>query len=508
MNTIEIELPNVGTNTVGKKNDYTVVLPEVLNIPAGSVVSISQAYLSTFSNGSLSYGQMILEQDYKFVMKGLQCFTPYNDSLTSENNQFLIGYNGISMTVLTEEGGFNFIDIEINIEKGSYTPQQICNMFNRQANDQIYLTSQHLVKQYPQLDNLSLLTGVINDDSAGEGLNFKTAGNSGPYIGGNCTSVGVSCNDIGTVPTLVQNLPESTFVASQIYSGSSFNIAFNTDSGKFYIQSNFNPIADSSGQNIILVTPYASTVGGTVDQVMFYDRMGEVLIQYWGYDDSDEFTGSFWDRLGFARADLYPTIKGPGEFPKYAFGRCYPILSADMFQTNTYLNYLPVSDQLKAIKPGCQIYYYVSNDPAKNNSTYAIAYDGSATTGVTASKTPIYMYFSYCRIVLDIIVNRDLSGSINNNGHFGFIQSANLLNQSNGFLSYSIFNPTEFTINSAIAIKSIGVRIENPLTNDVLSYISDGVLSSIFLRIISPLSNAINKIEDSNESNKIGKKNK
>jgi hypothetical protein len=201
----------------------------------------------------------------------------------------------------------------------------------------------------------------------------------------------------------------------------------------------------------------------------------------WGYANTDEaWAGSFWERLGFLRQDLYrQNLDDP-----FIFGNCYA--NIDPLSRLALNNFGEVgtpgaSPQMAALKVNQQL---LISPLGADNVYNAKTYDGT-TIGPFASNPAILIPTPYCRVVLDILTAGAASGvSAPNRGLVGFSQAVNLLDTSEGSItSFSIFNPCPHIASGAATISAIRVRVEDPRDNKPLSWMGDAVASTFFLRI-------------------------
>lgn len=502
--TLEIELPNNKSNDPGA---YKVQLAQPITLKQGTTVSVSAAYLSLFSGAAISPANIIIEQDYSFVITATPTWTLMSDrGSPAEANLWFNYLAGACITgrASAESDAPISIQIPITIKRGSYTPQALVALFNRQTQAPTYINSANMTTPYPETGNNNgqVLVGgqyIYSGDLGAQTVtpSFTGLGQFGlqPVYGTNIETGVIELVAVNGQPPTVQRGTIGNYggqiLNSLMYSGSStgLSIDFDDSTGYFRIASNFTPLtSEDTGNNIVVIFSYQAanpTATGTkTPSTVIIDRAGELLITNWGYNQA-QWSTSFWSRLGFAYTDLYRPCTNNNIDP-YALGRCYPQINpADCLLLNTDPTGDTPSAEFNALKILQQL-FPVNNGPPIA-AARAIEYDGS-TVGIVASSQPILIPIPYARCVLDLIPAGEVSGVQHpDRGIIGFSQPLSLINQTmGGVLSFAVYNPCMFVVRGEISISEVSIRIEDPRDGTILKWISPNPLSTVFLRCISP----------------------
>lgn len=510
---LEVELPNAGRGVTqgGSPAEWTVQLPQPIRLVPGSTISVSNAFLSLFSGAAVSQQNIILEKDYSFTMVGVAAWTYMSDRTTFTNDppadaDFLTSWIGSEFSQLDDEGDLQTVNIPITIPRGSYSPQALVALFNRQSSAPAYITGENVTNWPAQ--GLPTLAGGYNFATGAYPtlvLPFQTFGQYGQQISGVETgAIQWQAGAAGAPPVLTKASGDvgagALWPNVQVAAGSTagLTIDFDANSGLFRIAQNFSPVISNVTGNTCLIATTADVPIATwplatdmprQQRTVVIDRSGEVLIQDWGYANTDEaWAGSFWARLGFARTDLYRPLLPGGGLDPFTWGRCYP--NADpgsCLQTFDPDDY-PPTDAFLDLKPLSQAISLVSTDPGKQLAPTSWEYDGS-TIGIFASNQAVLNPLPYARCTVDILPPGENSGvQAPGRGVIGYSQPLSLVNQSaGGVLSFAVYNPVNFVSRGDYMVGSIAVRIEDPRGDGrLLSWLSSEPLSTVFLRIITP----------------------
>lgn len=500
--TLEIELPNNKSNDPGA---YKVQLAQPITLKQGTTVSVSAAYLSLFSGAAISPANIIIEQDYEFTMTAVPTWTIMSNRSAPSTDSWLNAFAGVSVTARASPDNDDpvIINIPITIPRGSYTPQALVALFNRQTTAPTYQSSANMFTPWPLDATTSILMAGQSFNPGGTNLGPNTLAPSFVSL----SQFGVQENEVetgvvqltcvdGQPPIISRGQPDffgGKIDNSLIYSGSSngLSIDFDDTSGFFRIASNFTPLtSEVTGENVVVLFSYSrpqpsDTPETPIQTTVIIDRAGELLIQNWGYDEAS-WANSFWARLGFSYTDLYRPCTATTIDPQ-SLGRCYPQVNpADCLVTSDDPSGDTPTADFTALKLLQQL-LPLGAAPLQNATSRAIAYDGS-TVGIVASSQPILIPIPYARCVLDLIPAGEVSGAQHpERGIIGFSQPLSLINQTmGGVLSFAVYNPCMFVVRGEISISEVSVRIEDPRDGTILKWISPNPLSTVFLRCISP----------------------
>lgn len=469
---LEIELPNMGPNVLrsGSSAEFTVLLPAPITLRPGAELVLSQAYLTLFNGAAVGGGNIIIERDYTFTVVGVPTYHDINTTAAANVGNF--GRRLVACPDGTNDP--TTLSVVYTIKRGSYSPAALCELFNQRGGAYAPVTMP-VSTLAPQGETLPFPSMAP--------LAWKT-GNPGPPY----QDLWASANDLNGpngAPRVQSTSKVLDFYANTTPSAvallgaaQGLQLDFDGDRGLFRISSNFTPlISEATGGAIIIL----ATGGAGTAQRQWIDRSGAFLVTDWGYANTDEaWAGSFWERLGFLRQDLYrENLNDP-----FLFGNCYANIDPlSMLALNDFgeVGTPGASPQMAALKVNQQL---LISPLGADNVYNAKTYDGT-TIGPFASNPAILIPTPYCRVVLDILTAGAASGvSAPNRGLVGFSQAVNLLDTSEGSItSFSIFNPCPHIASGATTVSAIRVRVEDPRDNKPLSWMGDAVASTFFLRI-------------------------
>lgn len=114
--------------------DYTVRLPEPLNVTRGSSLSVTSGYLSLFDGAVITADSIIIEREYSFTMRGVlsmnDCYlNAVATTVGQDINNFGAAYGALSNYPYVSPPDEQSVNVVI--PRGVYTPQAIADAFGR-----------------------------------------------------------------------------------------------------------------------------------------------------------------------------------------------------------------------------------------------------------------------------------------------------------------------------------------------------------------------------------------
>ena len=459
LKTTALELNNYG-NYGG---DYLVPLKRPLQIKKGSVISIVDAYISLFNGEVYQQGSIVIEKQYITNMKAALTYVNLCDNIPNgDKTKIPFGYNSI----LTEGGAIKFIDIQIIVNPGIYTPQDLVQIINKQT----------CLQQYIALESIenNMTVQPINGVAAGNIVPFQTAipltkPSGAAYIQFYQPVLGAWNENYGFMLDAVQDEEEYGCPDNAVFlhgSLSGIQIDYDEVEGKFFISRNFSPVIIGADNNFgVIKYPLGDVPPASLGR-MYVDKCGQLLVVDWGAPIS-EFDNTIWARLGFSAKDLY-FYEGRTDI-SHLWGTTYVNINP---YNNLMVNNAFMSDSMSA--------YQIQQQSENQDQISTSIYDGS-TIGIYASSQSIGLPIPFIRCRVNLAI---AGGAIASGNELGLVQNISLLNLStNGFSSFGILNPHQYGIDGDMIITSIGVKIEDPRDGSILSFVSNSIMSSITLRI-------------------------